>query len=152
MTQDKFVPIKGIIIAKNSGIPLVSFLNDPEIDKNLISGFVSALSFFGKKNLGKIEEIIIKGLSLDMLVVTKHELVIITFVSPRIDREEVKVEAAKALDKFYDMFKDKISGKPVPTSEFIAYEKILRDQIANYEERIKSEEGYTRLLLDVFKI
>ncbi|MBD3229501.1 MAG: hypothetical protein GF329_15055 [Candidatus Lokiarchaeota archaeon] len=150
--QKKILPVKGIIIAKDSGVPLVSHILDSEIDKNLISGFVSALSFFGKKNLGQIEEIMIKGLNLDLLIVNKYELIIIMIISPRIDKADAREEAEKALENFYKMFKDKLDGKPKPTSEFIQFEKVLKNQIREYEEKIKSEKGYSRLLLDVFKI
>ena len=54
--DSEFKIIRGIVICKLSGEPLVDNLLDTNINPVMISSFVSALSMFGKENIGKIEE------------------------------------------------------------------------------------------------
>ncbi|MHA1526047.1 MAG: hypothetical protein ACTSQD_03365, partial [Promethearchaeota archaeon] len=61
--------IKGIIICRESGEYLLDLILDSEINPVLLSSFVGALSLFGKDNLGKIEEIEVKGLDVGMIIV-----------------------------------------------------------------------------------
>ena len=54
--------MKAIVICRESGEYLLDLILDSEINPILLSSFVGALSLFGKDNLGKINEINVKGL------------------------------------------------------------------------------------------
>ena len=66
--------LKGIVICKETGIYLLDLILDSEINPILLSSFVGALSLFGEENMGKIEEINIKGLDIQMVMVNKYNL------------------------------------------------------------------------------
>ncbi|GAH29174.1 unnamed protein product, partial [marine sediment metagenome] len=82
---------------------------DSEINPLLLSSFVGALSLFGAESLGKIEEITIKGLSIQMIIVNKFDLVLIAIMDKDFIKEDMREEAEKALDMFYHLYQNEIS-------------------------------------------
>ncbi|MHA1753634.1 MAG: hypothetical protein ACTSYZ_14815 [Candidatus Helarchaeota archaeon] len=150
--EDRDKMIKGIIIAKDNGIPLVQVLNDESINSTLIPAFVSALHIFGKENLGRIEEIMIKGLDVDMYIATKHNLIIIAIMSSDIKKVDLHKEAEEALDTFYEIFKDELNNEGSYQDVFAPYEILLREQIKNYVSKISTtEKGFFKKLFSSFK-
>ena len=101
----------------------------------LLSSFVGALSLFGSESLGKIEEITIKGLSIQMVIVNKFELVLIAIMDKDFVKEDMREEAEKALDMFYHLYQNEISDC-TDVSQFESFKKILYDQIVEYFNRI----------------
>jgi len=144
--------IKAVIIARDSGVPLVSVVNDPDIDVALIPAFVSALHVFGKNNLGKIQEILIKGLEIDMFIVAKYNLIIIAMMSPDIKKIDIRQEAEDALDAFYEFFKEELNCNGNCLDVFSPFEKILSEQIQNYVFKVNSlEKGFFKKMIAFFK-
>ena len=100
----------------------------------MLSSFVGALSLFGAENMGKIEEITIKGLSIQMVIVNKFDLVLIAIMDKDFVKEDIRKEAVKALDMFYHLYKNEI-GDCTDVSQFESFKKILYDQIVEYFDR-----------------
>ena len=67
ITIEDYKLVKGIVICKESGEYLLDLILDSKINPVLLSSFVGALRLFGN-NLGEIEEINIKGLDVDMII------------------------------------------------------------------------------------
>jgi len=100
----------------------------------LLSSFVGALSMFGAENMGKIEEITIKGLSIQMIIVNKFDLVLIAIMDKHFVKEDIRDEAVKALDMFYHLYKNEI-GDCTDVSQFESFKQVLYDQIVEYFDR-----------------
>ncbi|NVM44971.1 MAG: hypothetical protein HWN79_08645 [Candidatus Lokiarchaeota archaeon] len=100
----------------------------------LLSSFVGALSLFGAENMGKIEEITIKGLSIQMIIVNKFDLVLIAIMDKHFVKEDIREEAVKALDMFYHLYKNEISDC-TDVSQFESFKQVLYDQIVEYFDR-----------------
>jgi hypothetical protein len=104
----------------------------------LLSSFVGALSLFGTENMGKIEEITIKGLSIQMVIVNKFDLVLIAIMDKDFVKNDMRTEAEKALDMFYHLYQNEISDC-TDVSQFKSFKKILYDQIVEYFDRVNGE-------------
>ena len=104
----------------------------------LLSSFVGALSLFGSESLGKIEEITIKGLSIQMIIVNKFDLVLIAIMDKDFVKEDIRKEAEKALDMFYHLYQNEISDC-TDVSQFESFKKLLYDQIVEYFNRVNGE-------------
>ena len=117
---------------------LLDLILDSEINPLLLSSFVGALSLFGAENLGKIEEIAIKGLSIQMIIVNKFGLVLIAIMDKDFVKEDMREEAEKALDMFYHLYQNEISDL-CEVSQFESFKKILYDQIVEYFNRVNGE-------------
>jgi len=130
--------LKGIVICKETGIYLLDLILDSKINPILLSSFVGALSLFGQENMGKIEEITIKGLDIQMIIVNKYNLVLIAILDKDFIKQDVRKEAEKALDMFYSLYKDKM-GECVEVNEFESFKELLYYQIEEYFERNYAE-------------
>ncbi len=111
---------------------------DSDINPMLLSSFVGALSLFGSESLGKIEEITIKGLSIQMIIVNKFDLVLIAIMDKDFVKEDMREEAEKALDMFYHLYQNEINDS-TDVSQFESFKKILYDQIVEYFNRINGD-------------
>lgn len=131
--------MKAIVICRTSGEYLLDLILDSEINPLLLSSFIGALSLFGKENMGKIEELNIKGLDLEMIVVSKYDLIFIAIIDKQYVRELVREEAEKALEMFYLLYKDEIQDS-VDTSIFDSFKKILILQIKEYLDNFNQPE------------
>ena len=113
---------------------------DTEINPVLLSSFVGALSLFGKDNLGKIEEINVKGLAVDMIVVYKYNLILIAIISHDF-KDDIRDEAEKALDMFYSSYVKELQNLEfLNVSIFDEFKKVLYLQIQDYFEILKDKE------------
>ncbi|MBN1215692.1 MAG: hypothetical protein JXA99_09675 [Candidatus Lokiarchaeota archaeon] len=132
--------LKGIIICKESGEYLVDLILDSDINPVLLSSFVGALSLFGKDNLGKIEEITIKGLDVEMIIVSKHKLILIAILDKKFRKYNLREEAEKALDNFYNFYKNEIDECQY-VSKFESFKKIMLMQIIEYFDKLKEKDN-----------
>ncbi len=128
--------LKGIVICKTSGEYLLDLILDSEINPILLSSFVGALSLFGKGSLGKIEEITIKGLDVQMIIVAKNELILIAIMDKYFVSESLREEASKALDTFYGLYKEDINDC-LDVNKFCSFKEILSTQIEDYFKKIE---------------
>ena len=127
--------MKAIVISKISGEYLLDLILDSDINPILLSSFIGALSLFGKENLGKIKEITIKGLDLEMIMVSKYDLILIAIIDKAYVRESLRDEAEKALDMFYLLYKEDIESS-IHTGVFESFKKILILQIKDYLDEL----------------
>ena len=111
---------------------------DSEINPVLLSSFIGALSLFGK-NLGKIKEINITGIDVNMIIVYKYDLILIIIVDTDFLTHNIRNEAEKALDMFYSSYLAEINNG-VEVSVFNGFKKILYMQIQDYLEILKEKE------------
>jgi len=95
---------------------------------------------FGKDNLGKIEEINVKGLDVDMIIVCKYSLILIAILSHGA-KHDIRNEAEKALDMFYSSYTKELNNlESIDLSIFTEFQKLLYVQIQDYFEILKGEE------------
>jgi len=93
---------------------------------------VGALSLFGKDNLGKIEEINIKGLNVDMIIVYKYNLFLIAILAHDA-KQDIRSEAEKALDMFYSSYSKELNNLAcLNVSIFDDFKNLLSLQIQDY--------------------
>ena len=104
----------------------------------MLSSFVGALSLFGKDSIGKIDEIKIKGLDLDVLIISRHNLVLVALINSAFMRDRLKEIAEKALGMFHVLYKKDIE-KFMVSGVFDSFKKILNVQIDEYLEEIAKE-------------
>ena len=128
---DTYKLIKAIVICKESGEYLVDLILDSKINPMLLSSFVGALSLFGKENLGKIEEINVKGLDVDMIVVHKYSLFLVFILDKQVNQDGIRKEADRALDLFYQAYADQIENS-IDVCKFEVFKDILLVQISEY--------------------
>ena len=131
--------MKAIVICRESGEYLLDLILDSEINPVLLSSFVGALSLFGKDNLGKINEINVKGLDLEMIMVSKYSLILIAIIDKNYIRNNLRDDAERALDMFYLLYKEEIANS-VHTEIFEPFKKILLLQIKDYLDEIFNSE------------
>ncbi|MFW9771711.1 MAG: hypothetical protein ACFFBY_08550 [Promethearchaeota archaeon] len=131
--------LKGIVICKETGVYLLDLILDSEINPILLSSFVGALSLFGEENMGKIEEITIKGLDIQMIIVCKHKLILIAIMDKDFLKQDIREEAEKALDMFYTLYKNEID-ECVDVFIFDSFKKILLKQIEDFFNKITDKE------------
>ena len=133
--------LKGIVICKESGEYLLDLILDTHIDPVLLSSFVGALRLFGD-NLGEIEEINIKGLDVNMIIVYKYNLIFVAIMDKSFKKDNIRDEAIKALDMFYTLYRVEISQDCIDLMQFESFKKILIQQIEEYfteNKKVKHE-------------
>ncbi|MFX1314819.1 MAG: hypothetical protein ACFE9T_03080 [Promethearchaeota archaeon] len=139
ITIEDYKLLKGIVICKESGEYLLDLILDTKIDPILLSSFVGALRLFGE-NLGEIEEINIKGLAVQMIIVYKYNLIFVAILDKLFLKNDIREEAEKALDMFYTLYREEINRDDIEISQFKSFKNILSKQIEEYFEKMKSSE------------
>ncbi|UCC18520.1 MAG: hypothetical protein JSV62_10460 [Promethearchaeota archaeon] len=91
---------------------------------------------FGE-NLGRIEEINIKGLDVEMIIVYKYNLIFVAILDKGFVKHGIRDEAEKSLDMFYSLYRNKIKENCNEVSQFTSFKNILFTQIEEYFNRIK---------------
>jgi len=128
--------LKGIVICKESGEYLLDLILDTKINPVLLSSFVGALGLFGE-NLGRIEEINIKGLDVEMIIVYKYNLIFVAILDKEFIKHNIREEAEKSLDMFYSLYHTEIDENYNEVSQFTSFKNVLFKQIEEYFNRIK---------------
>ena len=131
--------LKGIVICKESGEYLLDLILDTKINPVLLSSFVGALGLFGE-NLGRIKEINIKGLDVEMIVVYKYNLIFVAILDKEIKKHNIREEAKKSLDMFYSLYRREIDENCSEISQFTSFKNILFTQIEEYFNRLKDSQ------------
>jgi len=121
----------------------------------LLSSFVGALGLFGE-NLGRIEEINIKGLDVEMIVVYKYNLIFVAILDKEFLKDNIRDEAEKSLDMFYSLYRKEIDENCNEVSQFSSFKNVLFKQIEEYFNKLKdsqkkSEIGYFGFFTDAIK-
>ena len=136
MDLNEIQPIKGIVICKETGEFLLDLILDTDIDPVLLSSFVGALALFGLDNIGKIEEIIIKGLNIEMLIVSRNHLTLVIIFDKNWETNILREEAEEALNIFYYTYKDEINKSPINIGKFESFKNLLNLQIREYFKKV----------------
>ena len=123
-------------ISRVGGNLLYCIQIDKSLKLDLISQFVAALSMFGEENLGKIDRIMIKGLEIEMSVVTRHDLVFFIMFKPKMVQDYLDEESERSLEAFYQKYRPLLEAN---RSNRVLYEEFDKDMclsIQNYLVRI----------------
>ncbi len=127
--------IRAIIIANEVGNHLVEVVADKAINPSLISAFVSGLTQLGRTNLGVLNDISMRGESLNLIVLYKYSLVLIAIFDPKVSHQDAQVEAANVLEDFYKRYKIILANWDGNQGAFENYERSLKERIALYNKR-----------------
>ncbi len=128
--------ILGMFICKKGGDILFSYQIDPKMKIDLISNFIAALSMFGEENVGQIKRIYIEGINVEINIVSKYDLIIVSFFRPNMIKDHLEEEAVKILDKFYLMFKEQIQKGKTNLSIYLKFDDEICLFILEYLKRI----------------
>jgi hypothetical protein len=128
--------ILAIGICREGGDLLYSIQIDKSLNMDLITQFISALSMFGEENLGKIERITIKGLKVEMSIVSKHNLIFLVLFRSDMVQDHLNEESEKGLDKFYQIFKSYIDQNKTNKSLYYSFDTEMCLLIQDYLVRI----------------
>jgi len=134
--SEEYKLLKGIVICKESGEYLLDLILDSKIDPVLLSSFVGALRLFGN-NLGEIEEINIKGIDVEMIIVYKYGLIFVAILDKEFVKHDIRGEAEKSLDMFYSLYRTEINNDSFEVSQFEPFKNILSKQIEEYYIKVK---------------
>jgi hypothetical protein len=128
--------ILAIGICREGGDLLYSIQIDKSLNMDLITQFISALSMFGEENLGKIERITIKGLKVEMSIVSKHNLIFLVLFRSDMVQDHLNEESEKGLDKFYQIFKSYIDQNKTNKALYYSFDTEMCLLIQDYLVRI----------------
>ncbi|HMF31844.1 MAG TPA: hypothetical protein VKK79_10535 [Candidatus Lokiarchaeia archaeon] len=131
-------PIKAVVIANRAGCPLISAILTPLFNLELLTGFISAIGLFGDEVLQQIEEITIKGYKVEIFVAFNHGLFILAVLDSSAPKGNVREEAEKALDAFYNQYQEEIAEWNGDACQFEAFEVQLREQIEEYVQSLQN--------------
>ncbi|MFX1521903.1 MAG: hypothetical protein ACFFCC_00210 [Promethearchaeota archaeon] len=90
--------------------------------------------------MGEIEEILIKGIDVEMIVVYKYSLIFIAILDKEFVKHDIRNEAEKALDLFYTLYRAEISSDNIEISQFEPFKNILSNQIEDYFKKVKNSD------------
>ena len=128
--------VLGMFICKKGGDILFSYQIDKKLKIDLISNFIAALSMFGEENVGQIKRMFIEGINIEMNIVTKYDLIIVSFFRPNMIKDHLKEETIKILDKFYSLFKDPIEQGKTNLGIYQKFDSEMCHFILGYLTRI----------------
>ncbi len=137
--------IHALIIADHNGRFLVDVVRNQKLKTDYLSGFIAALKMFGEETLGRIKDISINGLDIDMIIVTKYNLIMIAVMDSEVPLLDFREGCARALDVFYKIFGDKIDNWDGSLETFRDFQDLLKDQIARYFEELREHEFKLRV-------
>ncbi|MHA2000913.1 MAG: hypothetical protein ACTSVU_02340 [Promethearchaeota archaeon] len=128
--------ILAVGICREGGDLLYSIQIDKTLKLDLITQFISALSMFGEENLGKINRITIKGLEVEMSIVSKHNLIFLVLFKSDMVQDHLTEESEKGLDKFYQIFKSYIDQNKTNKALYYSFDTEMCLLIQDFLVRI----------------
>ena len=128
--------LKGIVNCKETGIYLLDLILDSKINPILLSSFVGALSLFGQENMGKIEEISVKGIDVELIIVSKHDLILIVLMDRHFYKDIVRRSGEKILDLFYAMYSNQLEDSE-HIDRFKGFKDVLFSEIQACLDKMK---------------
>lgn len=102
----------------------------------LIANFISALAIFGEENLGQIKRIVVEGLDVEMVVISKHGLFLSILFHPNMVTDYLTEESGACLDQFYAQFKAPIEAGKTNQDLYAKFESEMNALIFRYLSRI----------------
>jgi len=134
--KTEFKIIRALVICKTSGQYLVDQIFDTKINPIMISSFVSALSMFGQENMGKIEEISVKGIDVELIIVSKHDLILIVLMDRHFYKDIIRKSGEKILDLFFAMFSNQL-GDSEEIEQFSDFRDVLFSEAQDCIDKMK---------------
>lgn len=134
--KTEFKVIRAMVICKTSGQYLVDQILDTKINPIMISSFVSALSMFGQENIGNIEEISVKGIDVELIIVSKHDLILIILMDRHFYKDIVRKSGEKILDLFYAMYSNQLDVSE-EIKQFEDFKDVLFSEIQDCLDKMK---------------
>ncbi|MHA1292058.1 MAG: hypothetical protein ACTSQJ_05255 [Promethearchaeota archaeon] len=132
--------IHALIISDNNGRFLVDLIRNPDLKTDYLSAFIGALKMFGEETLGKIKDISINGLDIDLLVISRYGLAMIAIMDSNVPILNFREGCERALDVFYKIFKDKIENWDGSLKTFKDFRELLKGQVNRYFEELEAFE------------
>ena len=124
--------IHALIISDENGNFFVDVIRNKKLETARLSGFISALKMFGEETLGNIKSITIDGLDINMMVVSKYDLIFIAIMDNDLPETNFREGCIKALDQFYQRYHEELESWDGSLQKFREFRKTLKIQIANY--------------------
>jgi len=128
-SMGKRVLIHALIISDSNGRFLVDIIRNPKLESAHLSGFISALKMFGEETLGEIGNISISGLDIDLLTISKHNLIMVVIMDSDLPDLNFKKGCERALDSFYEIYNELIPNWKGSLKTFRDFREILTKQI-----------------------
>ena len=138
--------IRAVVICKETGEYLVDQILDSNINPLMISSFVSALSMFGRENMGKIEEISVKGIDVEMTIVAKHGLILIALMDKDFYRDLIRQNGENILDLFYNIYQKDLDNFDGGIKKFLEFRDVLFYEIQATLDKLKDLESKRQIL------
>ncbi len=129
--------VHALVIATFEGNFLVSIIRNPELDETVLSGFIGALNMFGQQTLGKVGDISISGLGINLLVIHKWGLHVIAIIDSDLPELNFREGCEAALDAFYDRYVQKLENWGGRLRIFSDFKPFLEGQIQGYFAKLK---------------
>jgi len=128
----------GIYISRSGGDILYRFQISKDMQPDLISQFISALSMFGEEKMGAIKRIIIEGLNVELSIVSKHDLICVIFFRPNMVSNYLAAEAELGLDKFAEMFAEPLKNHRTNTEIYEKrFDAVMFGLVRDYLQKVK---------------
>ena len=143
--------IHALIISDNNGRFLVDVIRNENLETAHLSGFISALKMFGEETLGKIRDISINGLDIDMLIFTKYNLIMIAIMDTSLPGLDFRAGCERALDVFFRIFGDQIEEWDGSLETFRDFRDLLNQQIERYFNELEEYNVEEHLEFDEIK-
>jgi hypothetical protein len=102
----------------------------------LLANFISALAMFGEENIGQIKRIIVEGLDVEMVVISKHGLILTVLFKPNMVTDYLTEESGACLDQFYEQFKAQIESGKTNQEIYAKFDGEMNNFIFRYLSRI----------------
>ncbi len=134
--KTEFKTIRAMVICKKSGQYLVDQIFDTKINPVMISSFVSALSMFGQENMGKIEEISVKGIDVELIIVSKYDLILIALMDRYFYKDIIRKSGEQILSLFHAMYEKELEDSTEIT-QFADFRDVLFEEIQNCLDKMK---------------
>ena len=131
--------VHGIFITREDGCHLVQFIQNPALKPELLSSFISGLFLFGKESVGHIDQIEIKGIDLEILVVYKNGLILSALFTKDMQKLNIRQEAEDMLDLFHEKYHEMLKDWKGCIDDFDDFSVILKNQITQYFSRLETK-------------
>ena len=132
-----FKIIRSLILCKSSGIYLVDIILDSDVNPMMVASFVSALAMFGKESMGKIEEISVKGMDVELIIVSKYNLILIALMDRHFEKDIIREHGEIILDRFYEMYGRDLEDDVADYSNFSDFKPVLYEEAQACLDRMK---------------
>lgn len=142
--------IKGIVVCRDSGEYLLDLIFETKVNPLILSSFIGALSLFGKDHLDSIEEVIIRGAKVEIVIVNRTKMIFIAILDKDFPIDNMIEEGEKALEMLYSMHCDTIDNPHSNIPDFSEFKDKLLNQLKDYFLQAKEMKGIKDIAFNMF--